>query len=287
MHCPVCKGPKVAPYSLDTAVRLFRCAACGLKFQDAIPDEAALSALYDAAYYEEIYPERHFEEQKRLFGHRLAWLEAMAGPGRLDILEIGSGRGVFLEAALERGHAVTGQDLSGEAVRGIRERLGVPALEGPLEDLDLSAGSFDLVHMNHVLEHIPDPLTTLIRIRRLLRPGGLLYVEVPRQSNLLNRLSGIMAGKEFGFTYHPGHLYLFSPASLRRLLHDAGLPPRFLRIEGMLAPHRFVRHVHYHSAVAHLVKLAAGGLRLERWLGGGNLVAVGRKSGQPRPGAHG
>lgn len=243
-----------------------------------MPDAAGLAAIYGSGYYDELYPEHQLAEQKRLFAHRLAWLEPLAGDDKLRILEVGSGRGIFLDAAVERGHSVTGQDLSTDAVNAIKNRLGITAMSGILEELELPGESFDLVHINHVLEHIPDPAVTLREIHRLLKPGGVLYVEVPRQSNLLNKLSRLMAGSEFGFTYHPGHLYLFSPESLRRLMTDCSLPPLVTRIEGMSAAHRFVRGVHYHSSMAHLVKLVAGGLRIERWLGGGNLVAMAIKT---------
>lgn len=255
------------------------CGSCGLKFQHPMPDATGLAAIYDGGYYDALYPEHQLEEQKRLFAHRLSRLEPLAGGGPLRILEVGSGRGVFLEAALELGHLVTGQDISSDATSAISRRLGATVLTGPLEALRLPGSAFDLVHMNHVLEHIPDPGRALREIARILRPGGVLYVEVPRQSNILNKLSGLMAGKEFGFTYHPGHLYLFSPQSLKKLMTDSGLPPVSVSIEGMAAPHRFVRGVHYHSAVAHLVKAVAGGLRLERCLGGGNLVGVSVKPG--------
>lgn len=280
--CPVCRGGRIVPYSTGP-VRLWRCASCGLKFQNPLPDPEALAALYDGGYYDALYPEHQLAEQKKLFLRRLEGLESLVGGDRLDVLEVGSGRGVFLEAALERGHRITAQDISPEAVAAIRARLGLPAVAGRIEDIGLPAASFDLVHMNHVLEHIPDPAGALREIHRLLRPGGVAYVEVPRQSNLLNRLSGLLAGREFGFTYHPGHLYLFSAASLARLMTDCGLPPARLAIEGMSAPHRFVRGVHYHSLAAHLVKLVAGGIRLERWLGGGNLVAVGVKNAGGKP----
>lgn len=275
--CPVCVSKNIMEY-YSGSPRLVLCRTCGLKYQDPMPDADGLAAIYGSGYYDELYPEHQFAEQKRLFEHRLSQLEPLVGAGALDVLEVGSGRGVFLEAAMARGHRVTAQDISQDAVDAIRQRLGIPAMAGPLESLGLASGAFDLVHMNHVLEHIPDPARTLREIRRVLRPGGILYVEVPRQSNLLNRLSGIMAGSEFGFTYHPGHLYLFSPESLKKLMTDCGLAPCTVRIEGMAAPHRFVRGVHYQSPVAHMVKLVAGSLRLERLLGGGNLVAVGAKT---------
>jgi len=277
--CPVCTSMSIVEYYSGTP-RLVLCRTCGLKYQDPMPDTAGLAAIYSSGYYDALYPEHQFAEQKRLFNHRLSQMEPLVGKATLKVLEIGAGRGVFLEAAIVRGHEVTAQDISQDAVDAIRQRLGIPALAGPLESLGLASGTFDLVHMNHVLEHIPDPARTLAEIRRLLSPGGILYVEVPRQSNLLNRLSCLMAGGEFGFTYHPGHLYLFSPESLGRLMKDSGLPPLAMRIEGMSAPHRFVRGVHYQSPVAHMVKLVAGGMRLERWLGGGNLIAIGKKNAE-------
>ena len=131
--------------------------------------------------------------------------------------------------------------------------------------------------MNHVLEHIPNLDQAVAKIRDFLAPGGIFYCEVPRQSNLLNSLSGIMSSQDFGFTYHPGHIYLFSKKALIMLLSRHGLKPEYVRIEGMADAHRFVRGVHYQSYLAHAVKVAAGGLRLERWLGGGNLVSISRK----------
>lgn len=275
--CPVCASRNIVVY-FPGQPRLALCRACGLKYQAPMPDAAGLAVIYSSGYYDTLYPEHQSAEQKRLFNHRLSQLEPLIDKTPLKVLEIGSGRGAFLEVAIARGHEVTAQDISKDAVDTIRQRLGIPAVAGPLESLGLESDTFDLVHMNHVLEHIPDPAKTLAEIRRLLRPGGVLYVEVPRQSNLLNRLSGLMAGGEFGFTYHPGHLYLFSPESLKRLMTDSGLPPLAMRIEGMSAPHRFVRGVHYQSSLAHMIKLVAGGLRMERWLGGGNLVAVGVKT---------
>lgn len=274
--CPVCQASVHAVY-FPGPPPLTRCSNCGLIFQNPMPDAAALAALYDGDYYEAIYPERILAEQKRMFGHRLERLERLVGRGGpLNVLEIGSGRGLFLEAAQERGHTVTGQDISVAAVKALKDRLNVPVHCGPVESLHLPHGGFDVIHANHVLEHIPDPGATLAALRLLLSPRGVLYVEVPRQSNLLNKLSGMFAGKEFGFTYHPGHLYLFSPLSLKLLLQRQGLSPMAARIEGMADPHRFVRGVHYHSLMAHLVKTVAGGLRLERLLGGGNLVVESR-----------
>lgn len=280
--CPVCRSLATAPYFADAAVRLRRCRACGLKFQHPMPTPEALAALYGDAYYEEHYPQRVLACQKRLFADRLDRLAGLAAGGLSPVLEVGVGRGMFLAAARDRGLACQGLDISPAAAGAIAARLGLPVHVGLLDDLAPPGDGFGCVHMNHVLEHMPDPAAALAQAARLLRPGGVLYVEVPRQSNLLNRLSGLAAGGEFGFAYFPGHLYFFSEPALRRLLEQAGLTVAASGIEGMAAPHRFVRGVHYASPVAHAVKIVAGGLRLERILGGGNLFAVALRAGAAR-----
>lgn len=278
-RCPVCSRERVRPYYSGPGLDLYRCAGCALKFRWPVPSPEALAALYSEEYYDQTYPERILEEEKKLFLSRIDRLERLHGAPIKRVFEIGTGRGLFLAAARERGLDCAGQDVSRAAADHAEKISGVKVHCGPLETIDAAQGNFDLVHMNHVLEHIPDPLAALGRAGRLLRPGGLFYCEVPRQSNLLNRLSSLMAGGDFGFTYFPGHLYLFSRDSLGRLFDQAGFDVLESGIEGMAAPHRFVRGVHYASPVAHLVKLVAGGLRLERVLGGGNLYVAARKPG--------
>ncbi|UJX42043.1 class I SAM-dependent methyltransferase [Desulfovibrio sp. JY] len=281
ISCPVCGAHDTTAYYADAQVRLRRCRACGLKFQAPLPTPEALAALYARDYYETCYPTRVLACQERLFAARLERLERLAGgEGLAPVLEVGVGRGMFLEAARQRGLLCQGLDIAPVAADMVSARLGVPVHVGEMVELSAPGSGFGCVHMNHVLEHMPDPGGALVQAARLLRPGGLLYVEVPRQSNLLNLLSGMVAGGEFGFSYFPGHLYLFSTRSLALLVTRAGLSPLVCTIEGMAAPHRFVRGVHYASPLAHLIKGAAGGLRLERLLGGGNLLVVARKGGE-------
>ncbi len=277
LSCPVCDGDCIRSYYSGPELELFRCAGCGLKFRWPIPSPEELTALYSEEYYNQTYPEKILEEEKKLFLSRIARLEKLGRTSFKRVFEIGTGRGLFLKAARERGLECAGQDISRAAADHAEKISGVKVHCGSLETVGAKPGSFDLVHMNHVLEHIPDPLAVLAQAGQLLRPGGLFYCEVPRQSNLLNHLSSLMAGGEFGFTYFPGHLYLFSRNSLARLMHKAGFEIMESEIEGMAAPHRFVRGVHYASTAAHLVKLVAGGIKLERILGGGNLHVVARK----------
>ncbi|MDT8445836.1 MAG: class I SAM-dependent methyltransferase [bacterium] len=239
-----------------------------------MPTLEQLAAIYSNAYYDEIYPVEHYEEQKKLFGLRLEQIEAKGCQGQ--VLDLGCGRGAFVEAAMQRGWTVVAQEFSQAAIERIKQRLGVEVLwsENP-EELAFETGRFDLVHCNHVLEHLYRPNLVLSELHRVIKPGGYLYCEVPRESNLLNRLSGLVGG--FGFEYMAEHLYLFDKPGLSLLLQEAGFEVDWIRIEGMEAPHRFVKGIHYQSAAASLIVLAASLLRMQNWLGGGNLASLSRR----------
>src|SRR5690606_34348007 len=95
---------------------------------------------------------------------------AAAAPGaRPRILEVGCGAGVLLGLLAARGFTVQGLDLS-ERAAAIARRGGVAAAAGTVASAGLAEGSFDIVVMQHVLEHAPDPRGLLGRVRRLLAP---------------------------------------------------------------------------------------------------------------------
>ncbi len=100
-----------------------------------------------------------------------------------------------------------------------RRRLGQEAVQSlPLEEADFAPGSFDLITLWDVLEHLHDPPAALERIRPWLRPGGVLAIGVPNLTSWDARLFG-----HFWIGWDaPRHLHLFPDATLRRILLRAG-----------------------------------------------------------------
>lgn len=278
-RCPLCASPSLGDYHADARVRLVRCRDCGVKFQSPMPSAEDLAALYSSSdYYEHYYPEAALAARRRLFDYRLGRLEALPGVVRGDVLDIGCGRGQFLEAALARGWRAFGLEFSEQAADLAGRGVQAEVRYGPFPDAPLYEGQgFDLIHLNHVLEHFHDPAAALRVVFGLLRPGGVLYCEVPRQSNLQNRLSSLLGKKDLAVSYLPEHLFYFDTPSLSRLLIKTGFTDPTLRVEGMGDPCRYERGVHYTSAWTHLIVAIVGTFRLQGPLGGGNLVAVARK----------
>lgn len=169
----------------------------------------------------------------RIFGQLIAEVESVIGrKGRL--LDVGTGEGTLLLAAVEMGWEAEGTEIASVMVHHIREKFGLTVHQGVLEDLDLPPHSFDAIVMNHVLEHVRDPGITLKRVAELLSPGGVVRIEVPNLASLSNR------GKNFqsrhGLKKNPWkhystdhHFWFFTPKTLRATLETAGLFPLAIR----------------------------------------------------------
>ena len=98
--------------------------------------------------------------------------------GKSDILDFGCGNGDFLRLAKSFGHRVTGVDFD-EGAREAARSQGIAYLLPDEIDDGAFVSAFDHVTIAHVIEHVPDPVELLARVRRWLRPGGTLFVEVP------------------------------------------------------------------------------------------------------------
>ncbi|HWP41973.1 MAG TPA: class I SAM-dependent methyltransferase, partial [Blastocatellia bacterium] len=110
-------------------------------------------------------------------------------PERLGrVADVGCGPGVMVEAVLERGGSFDGVDLSEEMVREATERFGhlnnVSFRQGNIESLDLPAGHYDQVICMAVIEYLKTPDRAMAEIARILRPGGVAIVTVPKRLHI-------------------------------------------------------------------------------------------------------
>ena len=156
----------------------------------------------------------------------LYWLRTLLKyklpPG--DVLEIGCSHGGFTAMLRMAGFKATGIELSPWVVDYARNTFGVPVLLGPVEDQQIEPGSLDVIAMMDVLEHFPDPVTTLSHCLKLLRPDGVMIVQTPRYPEFATYDRLVEGNAPFieQLTRKGGHLYLFSETSVRRLLAQLG-----------------------------------------------------------------
>jgi 2-polyprenyl-3-methyl-5-hydroxy-6-metoxy-1,4-benzoquinol methylase len=199
-----------------------------------------LSFDYDSVAGDYQYRALHSGHPMQRFWHggKLVMIDQLIRPHlKTDsrLLEIGCGAGNLLLQAAVRGSYPVALDLAMQALTFVRSRLreaqsGSEAprdfmcLQSVGELLPLADGSFECILLSEVIEHLEAPQISIKEATRVLRPGGRLLVTTPnyrslwllmeRAVDLLN-MAPKMAGEQ--------HISRFHPASLKRLLIEAGL----------------------------------------------------------------
>jgi 2-polyprenyl-3-methyl-5-hydroxy-6-metoxy-1,4-benzoquinol methylase len=155
------------------------------------------------------------------------WLSALMKyrlpPGRA--LEIGSSHGAFTALLGWAGFEASGLELSPWVVGFSQKAFGIQAQVGLIEQQTYAPGSFDVLILMDVIEHLPNPLKTLRTCAQMLTPDGLLMVQTPcyLEGASLKALEG--ENSLFLRMLMPReHLYLYSQTSARQLAASAGLP---------------------------------------------------------------
>lgn len=139
-------------------------------------------------------------------------------PPPARFLDVGTGIGALLAAAREAGYRVQGVEFSPWATAFAREEKQLDVIAGTLAEAALKSGAYEVVVLNHVLEHVENPRELLAEVRRVLADDGLLVVGVPNVASLMRSLK-----KGRWASLRPEeHIWHFAPPTLRRLLRETG-----------------------------------------------------------------
>lgn len=221
-ECVLCGGTDRVLLLREGEWAVFKCAGCGLGVLDPRPGPGELAELYGESYFLSQYervPEPGSEKMQRRLSqerHRVDFFRRYKGSGR--VLDIGCGRGYFLQACRLRGYDAVGFDVSDEAAASVRDTLGIPVKTGEFREKLFAPGSIDVVTMWHVLEHMPDPRVPLDLAWKWLSPDGVLVVDVPNYECTDAR----KAGRAWVGWQLPYHFFHFTPSSAAGILDRYG-----------------------------------------------------------------
>ncbi|MDR3444770.1 MULTISPECIES: class I SAM-dependent methyltransferase [unclassified Dyella] len=237
--CLLCEGEHGVPdrrwyeyLDLMPPFDVVRCPVCSLRWLSPRPNAEGYATLYtDAMYFggAGASPADYESATKARLDYmraRISRIERMSNKeGPLSILDYGAATGDFVRAGRDAGNDCIGIELSADARAVAEQKNGVTLLSIDAVE-EMFGPRFDAIHMNHVLEHMPDPLAHARWCAQVLKPGGLFVLEVPQQfDNDLDRLRrGLrVGGKQSRFdAYSLHHTYFFTPSTMEALLVKAG-----------------------------------------------------------------
>jgi SAM-dependent methyltransferase len=237
--CPVCgsdsrsilfEETRREPAPMGTKGAYVRCHECDMIYLCPVPDWDEFKKYYDllSDFFTDqgnpaVTPLRDQEGFAGWLYHRLfrflphAWPQEEGDERKL--LDVGCGNGDRLIEFAKRDWRIFGTDVSASTLAVAQRTIPTGVfLEGELENVDLPLGSFDVIRMDNVLEHVPEPKRLLRRCRELLNSEGRLYIYVPHGRSISVRLLGRYSYSAWA----PFHLHLFTVSALKRILLDVG-----------------------------------------------------------------
>ena len=216
-RCPLCaRFSRFSEYKVKPETNLFKCNVCGLVLERRIWRKDVNSDLVNEWFGEARNLARPFcvsvfeiWNNKRTARH-IRRFRRQKG----ELLEIGVGSGALLDFMRNDGFDVRGCDISRAICKHVEESYGISIYNDFVCDLPLNV-KYDVIVMNHVLEHVSDPIKLLQDIHARLNQNALLHVAVPNLSSWEAVLPGWT-------NYEPYHLLYFTAETLKMALEKAG-----------------------------------------------------------------
>lgn len=228
-ECPICGSTKQKEHLVCNdfltkkgTFSIVECDACHFHFTNPIPTVDKIGEYYKSdQYISHSSTKKGFINflynvvRKKTLKSKINWISSETNKKRL--LDIGSGTGHFLKFACENGFQTKGLEPDEDARSFANEHHGLEL--SPIEDIyALEDGSFDVITMWHVLEHVYELKKQLQKITSLLSDDGRLFIAVPNMNS-----HDACHYKEFWAAYDvPRHLYHFKQENIEQLLQQFG-----------------------------------------------------------------
>lgn len=215
-NCSLCGSCDAITYQHNDQHRIMKCKRCGLLYVDPQPTEDELRE-----YYTRIADHQYLLKYKHQSLQRGDKILQLVGRFKADgnLLDVGCGYGFFLDLARKKGWNAYGLELATGAVQYAREVYNLNILQGDINEVPFRRGEFDLISLQHTLEHIPHPILTLRKLAAALKSDGILAVAVPNAASLMARLAGT---RWVCFSQASHHLCHYTTRTLELLLNLSG-----------------------------------------------------------------
>lgn len=203
-NCLIC-GKSQKELGIILNRKIYRCTNCGFGQTEKLKAQQGGYHRDDTYIGEELL-------FNNIFQKRVNKIINFKKNGR--VLEIGCSTGLMLSILSKKGWEVTGIEISKEAA-DVAMKRGIQVYTEPFENIELSQ-KFDLIILNHTLEHLENPKKVLEKAHSLLTKNGLLYIDVPN----FGGLSAFIQKGDWSLLLPNEHLWHFTEKALNILLAE-------------------------------------------------------------------
>jgi len=193
-----------------------QCSECDIVYLNPMPKNEYLASFYEKGYHR--VKESFLNETISRFNRKLAVSEIKKIKSDGKVLDIGCGRGMFLKSMQEAGYEVCGIEPSGDGSKIARDIAKLKISNCRLDEFECCDNSFDIVMLWHVLEHMSSPAESLEQIKKIIKPDGILIVEVPNFSSIESRFFN----RYWQHLDVPRHMFFYNKKSLEKFLNLKG-----------------------------------------------------------------
>lgn len=215
-NCIICGDKFAGKVFIKTdELSFLKCPECSLIWR--IHPKEDLTEYDDKEYFSRFYEDKR-KRRVQKSKQQIKLIEKFK-PAKGTLLEIGCSMGYFLQAAKEEGWQATGIDIGSYAIDHCKN-LGLEAYHMSASELEKLGKTYDVIVMRHVFEHLPNPVEQLQLFLKLLKPEGLLMINLPNGRYIKGRIF-----KEKYKFYSPKsvglqHYFYYSPFNLKVLLEQ-------------------------------------------------------------------
>ena len=214
---------------------LVKCKVCDTVFVNPLPTEANLAKFYSLFFNGKLRQgivdwDDFISANKQSIEDgmsKIRYIEKYANyeNKKRKLLDVGSGYGFFLYAAMNSGYNSYGVDLNKEAIKFAKEKMNIEIYEESIYDLcKITENNFDVVTAWTVIEHLTSPRKCCSEINKILKMGGIFAGAVPNMDGIGYKLYG----KKWHLMIPPEHIFYFNKKAIKQLLMNNGFYPIFV-----------------------------------------------------------
>lgn len=228
--CPICRASSFKPilkcrdYSISKEeFEIVQCLTCGLRITNPRPDAQSIGKYYESEDYvshsntqKGLINKLYHIAKKKAIKNKISLIESLNPSGKA-LLDIGCGTGSFIGEIQKKGWTVLGVEPNEGARKIARKNYSIDVIPDN-EIINQKVGSFNVITLWHVLEHVHNLRDRVEEIKKLLSTNGLAIIAVPNPESWDAKHYG-----KFWAAYDvPRHLYHFSPVQIKKLFSEVG-----------------------------------------------------------------